>query len=63
LGRSGVERTGRLSLGQSGCALQNTLLAGFTLLRDLGTEGAGFSDLAIKRAIEEGIIPGRDCWL
>jgi imidazolonepropionase-like amidohydrolase len=37
---------------------KNTLLAGFTLLRDLGTEGAGYSDLAIKRAIEEGIIPG-----
>src|SRR5437016_14622193 len=37
---------------------RNTLLAGFTLLRDLGTEGAGFSDLAIKRAIEEGMIPG-----
>ena len=35
-----------------------TLMAGFTLLRDLGTEGAGFSDLAIKRAIEEGLIPG-----
>jgi len=27
-------------------------------LRDLGTEGAGFSDLSIKRAIEEGMIPG-----
>jgi imidazolonepropionase-like amidohydrolase len=37
---------------------RKTLLAGFTLLRDLGTEGAGFSDLGIKRAIEEGIIPG-----
>src|SRR5262245_38574248 len=37
---------------------KNTLLAGFTLLRDLGTEGAGFSDVSIKRAIEEGIIPG-----
>jgi imidazolonepropionase-like amidohydrolase len=37
---------------------RNTLLEGFTLLRDLGTEGAGFSDLAIKRAIEEGLIPG-----
>ncbi len=35
-----------------------TLMAGFTLLRDLGTEGAGFSDLAIKRAIDEGLIPG-----
>jgi len=38
--------------------LKNTLLAGFTLLRDLGTEGAGFSDLALKRAVEEGMIPG-----
>jgi imidazolonepropionase-like amidohydrolase len=37
---------------------RNTLLSGFTLLRDLGTEGAGLSDIAIKRAIEEGIIPG-----
>ena len=37
---------------------RNTLLAGFTLLRDLGTEGAGFSDLSLKRAIEEGMIPG-----
>lgn len=38
--------------------VKDTLLAGFTLLRDLGTEGAGFSDLAIKRAIDEGLIPG-----
>ncbi len=38
--------------------VKRTLLGGFTLLRDLGTEGAGFSDLAIKRAIEEGLIPG-----
>jgi imidazolonepropionase-like amidohydrolase len=38
--------------------VKNTLLAGFTLLRDLGTEGAGSSDLCIKRAIDEGLIPG-----
>jgi imidazolonepropionase-like amidohydrolase len=38
--------------------LKNTLMAGFTLLRDLGTEGAGFSDVAIKRAVEESMIPG-----
>jgi imidazolonepropionase-like amidohydrolase len=38
--------------------VKDTLLAGFTLLRDLGTEGAGFSDLSIKRAIDEGLIPG-----
>ena len=37
---------------------KDTLLAGFTLLRDLGTEGAGFSDLSIKRAIDKGLIPG-----
>jgi imidazolonepropionase-like amidohydrolase len=37
---------------------RNTLQAGFTLLRDLGTEGAGYSDLSIKRAIQEGMIPG-----
>jgi len=35
-----------------------TLRAGFTLLRDLGTEGAGFADVALKQAIEEGIVPG-----
>jgi imidazolonepropionase-like amidohydrolase len=38
--------------------VRDTLLAGFTLLRDLGTEGAGASDVSIKRAIEEGLIPG-----
>jgi imidazolonepropionase-like amidohydrolase len=35
-----------------------TLMAGFTTLRDLGTEGAGYADVAIKRAIQEGVIPG-----
>ena len=35
-----------------------TLRAGFTTLRDLGTEGAGYADVALKRAIEEGIVPG-----
>ena len=34
------------------------LRAGFTGLRDLGTEGAGYADVAIKRAIEQGLIPG-----
>jgi len=36
----------------------DTLMAGFTLLRDLGTEGAGYADLSIKRAIEEKMIIG-----
>jgi imidazolonepropionase-like amidohydrolase len=34
------------------------LLSGFTTLRDLGTEGGGYADVGIKRAIEKGIIPG-----
>ncbi|HWJ22034.1 MAG TPA: amidohydrolase family protein, partial [Gemmatimonadaceae bacterium] len=37
---------------------RNTLLAGFTTVRDLGTEGAGYADVGLKRAIEEGIVPG-----
>ena len=37
---------------------KNTLMAGFTTARDLGTEGAGYSDVALKRAINEGIILG-----
>jgi imidazolonepropionase-like amidohydrolase len=35
-----------------------TLQAGFTMLRDLGTEGAGYADVGIKKAIDQGIIPG-----
>jgi imidazolonepropionase-like amidohydrolase len=35
-----------------------TLQAGFTTLRDLGTEGALFADVAIKKAINDGVIPG-----
>jgi imidazolonepropionase-like amidohydrolase len=35
-----------------------TLLAGFTTLRELGTEGAGYADAGLRDAIEQGIIPG-----
>ena len=35
-----------------------TLDAGFTTVRDLGTEGAGYSDAGLKAAIEQRIIPG-----
>ena len=35
-----------------------TLRAGFTHLRDLGTEGAGYADAALKRAIEDGLVAG-----
>jgi len=37
---------------------RKTLLAGFTTVRDLGTEGAGYDDVGLKQAIEKGIIPG-----
>ncbi len=35
-----------------------TLMAGFTTVRDLGTEGAMYDDVGLKTAIEKGIIPG-----
>src|SRR5690349_9700531 len=38
--------------------LRNTLMAGFTTLRDLGTEGAGYADVGLQQAVEQGIIPG-----
>ena len=38
--------------------LRNTLEAGFTTIRDLGTEGAGYADVGLKQAVEQGIIPG-----
>jgi imidazolonepropionase-like amidohydrolase len=37
---------------------KQTLLAGFTTVRDLGTEGAGYGDVGLKKAIEQGIMPG-----
>jgi len=35
-----------------------TLMAGFTSERDLGTEGAGYADVGLKKAIDQGIVPG-----
>ena len=35
-----------------------TLDAGFTTIRDLGTEGAGFADVGVRDAINLGVIPG-----
>ena len=35
-----------------------TLMAGFTTVRDLGTEGAMYDDVGLKKTIENGIIPG-----
>jgi imidazolonepropionase-like amidohydrolase len=38
--------------------LKATLEAGFTTLRDLGTEGAGYADVGLKEAVDQGIVPG-----
>jgi imidazolonepropionase-like amidohydrolase len=35
-----------------------TLMAGFTTVRDLGTEGCMYDDVGLKKAIEKGVIPG-----
>ena len=35
-----------------------SLMNGFTTIRDLGTEGAGYADADLKKAINKGIIPG-----
>lgn len=37
---------------------RDTLMAGITTVRDLGTEGAGYADIGLKKAIEDGVIPG-----
>src|SRR5260370_4507007 len=39
-------------------AVRRALEQGFVALRDLETEGAGYADIEIKQAIEEGTIPG-----
>lgn len=35
-----------------------TLMAGYTTTRELGTEGAGYADVGLKQAIDQGIVPG-----
>src|SRR6185436_13746697 len=35
-----------------------TLMAGFTTVRDLGTEGLWYDDVGLKIAIEKGVVPG-----
>ena len=37
---------------------RDTLMAGITTVRDLGSEGAGYGDVGLRRAIDEGIVPG-----
>jgi imidazolonepropionase-like amidohydrolase len=44
-------------------AVRRALEEGFTGLRDLETEGAGYGDVGIKQAIEKGYIPGPRLWV
>jgi hypothetical protein len=39
-------------------SVRRALEQGFTTLRDMETEGAGYGDVGIKQAIEGGYIPG-----
>src|SRR5207237_10515047 len=39
-------------------AAREDLMAGFTAERDMGTEGAGSADTAVRNAINQGLIPG-----
>jgi imidazolonepropionase-like amidohydrolase len=47
-----------LRVARATVAARRTLEAGFTTLRDLGTEGAGYADVGLEQAIDQGIIPG-----
>lgn len=42
---------------------RRALLAGFTTYRDLGTEGLGDSDIALRNSINRGLIPGPRCFV
>jgi imidazolonepropionase-like amidohydrolase len=47
-----------LRIARATVSLHDTLMAGFTTIRDLGTEGAGYADVGLKQAVNQGIIPG-----
>jgi imidazolonepropionase-like amidohydrolase len=53
LKESRAERTARAVVHA-----KNTLMAGFTTVRDLGTEGAVYDDVGLKAAIRKGVVPG-----
>src|SRR5689334_3054713 len=38
--------------------LRDILHSGFTTIRDLGTEGAGYADVGLKQSVEQRIVPG-----
>ena len=44
-------------------SVERALLNGFTTIRDLGTEGAGFTDVDLKKAVNKGFISGPRMWV
>jgi imidazolonepropionase-like amidohydrolase len=44
-------------------AARRALEQGFTTIRDMETEGAGYGDVGVKQAINEGIVPGPRMWV
>ena len=58
MGRSGAARAAGAAHRARGGPRPETLDAGFTTERDLGTEGAGYADVGLKQAINQGIVPG-----
>ncbi len=38
--------------------VRNSLMAGITTMRDLGSEGAGYADVGVRDSINKGIVPG-----
>jgi imidazolonepropionase-like amidohydrolase len=53
LNESSAERVARATVNA-----RKTLMAGFTTVRDLGTEGSGYDDVGLKAAIDKAVIPG-----
>ncbi len=47
-----------LRVARATASLRRALEQGFTTLRDVDTEGAGYADVGLKQAVEQGYIPG-----
>jgi len=47
-----------MRIARATVSLKATLDAGFTTIRDPGTEGAGYADVGLKQAVSQGVIPG-----
>jgi imidazolonepropionase-like amidohydrolase len=47
-----------LRVARATASLRSTIDAGFTTIRDLGTEGAGYADVGLKLAVDRGVIEG-----